>query len=200
MFILTFRDISVLIIVTPYRPNHHYSLQGTAPWTVTYAFNGKTSTANVNTRHFSRVAEKAGTLEVRSVAHQHNSCKRDLSPTDEGMRKVIHPLPSVKVRDGANFIEDLREGTQAEIVFSLRGTPPFSLTYQRLEAADFYAYPRVLEEHTISGILEDEVRFFASEEGTWKVTWLQDRYCSVSIDGKGQKTGQGRAKLAIMEG
>lgn len=115
------------------------------------------------------------------------------------MRKTIHGLPTVKVTGGGHYVEDLREGGQAEIVFSLSGIPPFSLTYQRLEAADVYTHPKVLETHTVAGILEDSYKITTNQEGTWRVTWLQDRWCSVSIDGTGRHTSEGRARLALTE-
>lgn len=177
-----------------------FVLSGSSPWTVSYTFNGHQSSATVRQPVFSRVAEKPGVLQIESVAHQQNKCKRTVTPSmEEGMRKTIHALPSVKVTGGGNYIEDLREGGQADIVFSLSGTPPFSLTYQRLEAADIYTHPKVLETHTVAGILEREHTISTSQEGTWRVTWLQDRWCSVSIDGTGRHTSEGRARLALTE-
>ncbi|CAO1627290.1 unnamed protein product [Sympodiomycopsis kandeliae] len=177
-----------------------FMLFGSSPWSVSYNFNGHKSSATVRQPIFSRVAEKAGVLEIASVAHQQNKCQRAVLPSiEEGMRKVIHPLPTAKVTGGGNYVEDLREGGQAEIKFSLSGTPPFSLTYQRLEAADIYSHPKVLETHTIAGILENEYIITTNQEGTWRVTWLQDRWCSVSIDGTGRHTSEGRARLALTE-
>lgn len=177
-----------------------FMLFGSSPWSVSYNFNGHKSSATVRQPIFSRVAEKAGVLEIASVAHQQNKCQRAVLPSiEEGMRKVIHPLPTAKVTGGGNYVEDLREGGQADIKFSLSGTPPFSLTYQRLEAADIYSHPKVLETHTVAGILDNEYTITTSQEGTWRVTWLQDRWCSVSIDGTGRHTSEGRARLALTE-
>ncbi len=132
-----------------------FTLQGTPPWSVTYAFNGKNTSTTSRTADFSRVAEKVGVFEVESVAHRSNKCKLDVfDPEATGLRKVVHDLPSVKIREGSHFVEDLVEGTQAEIVFSFSGEPPFSFTYQRTEPVDIFSSPRVLETQTVSEVLE----------------------------------------------
>ena len=88
-----------------------FTLQGTPPWTVTYAFNGKNSTATARNSDFSRVAEKTGVLEIKSVAHRQNKCRLEVTqPEQKGLRKQIHDLPSVKIREGSHFVEDLLEG------------------------------------------------------------------------------------------
>lgn len=157
-----------------------YHLQGTPPWTVVYAFNGKESSATQTRQHtFSRVAEKEGVMEIRSVAHQQNKCRRDMRGAQDevGMRKTIHPLPRARV---SNTVQDLREGASAQITFQLEGTPPFALSYQRLEAVDLFAHPRVLESHTVGGIAGHEYTIEADQEGTWVVTALRDRWCKTA--------------------
>ncbi|CAO1630596.1 unnamed protein product [Parajaminaea phylloscopi] len=156
-----------------------YVLQGTPPWTVTYAFNGKESAAsNMRAALFSRVAEREGVLEIRSVAHQTNTCRRVVDAEKEaGMRRVVHPLPRAKIMEGGKTVQDLREGASATITFHLEGTPPFSLTYQHLEPEDYYTQPKVLSEATVAGIMEHEYSVSTHEEGTWRIVWLQDRYC-----------------------
>ena len=158
-----------------------YVLQGTPPWTVAYDFEGKVSHAPVRTPTFSRVAEKPGKLEIRSIAHQHNKCQ-NVVEGQSGMKKTIHPLPTVFVRGGTHYIEDLREGNQAEIVFTLQGQPPFSFSIQRTQAVDRVQLPTVLESHTVTDIQQSSYSLFTAEEGTWSVTWLRDRYCEVSLD------------------
>ncbi|KAN0061344.1 hypothetical protein ACQY0O_006191 [Thecaphora frezii] len=178
-----------------------FVLQGTPPWTVTYEFEGKTIRAAAKQPEFSRVAEKPGTLRIKSVAHQQNQCMTTLPAQEgEGMVKRIHDLPTVRVSEGRHYIEDLREGNQAEILFHLKGTPPFSFTYQRTQPADTHSRPKVLETHTIQGILEDRYSIWTSVEGTWSVTWLQDRWCQVSLDShSGASTSLGKSRLAITQ-
>lgn len=177
-----------------------FSLQGSPPWTVSYEFNGKTAQAAVSKPDFSRVAEKPGVLTIKSVAHQQNQCRRDINPQfSQDMVKTIHDLPTVRISEGNHFVEDLREGNQAEIIFTFKGVPPFSFTYQRSEPVDTHAKPKVLETNTVSGILEDRYSIWAAVEGTWSVTWLQDRWCQVSLDyHSGAATPLGKSRLAIM--
>ncbi|CBQ68582.1 Nuclear pore membrane protein [Sporisorium reilianum SRZ2] len=176
-----------------------FALQGSPPWTVSYDFNGKSAQAAVTTPEFSRVAEKPGVLTIKSVAHQQNQCRRDLDArVSQEMVKTIHDLPTVRISEGNHFVEDLREGNQAEIIFNFKGVPPFAFTYQRSEPVDTHARPKVLETNTVSGILEEKYSIWAAVEGTWSVTWLQDRWCQVSLDYQsGAATPLGKSRLAI---
>jgi nucleoporin POM152 len=158
-----------------------FGLQGTPPWTVSYEFQGVVSNALVRTPIFSRIAEKPGKLQVKTVAHQQNKCQ-NMVDDQIGMTKIIHPLPSVYVKEGKHYIEDLREGNQAEIVFSLKGEPPFSFSIQRTQAIDRFQKPSILESHTITDIHKSSYSLFTAEEGTWSVTWLRDRFCEVSLE------------------
>ncbi|PWN88247.1 hypothetical protein FA10DRAFT_268452 [Acaromyces ingoldii] len=176
-----------------------YILQGRPPWRVNYRFDGRQSQAVVRDVGglFSRVAEQAGVLDIEEVAPFQQANYRCGVRFEEGeerrrrLQKVVHPLPTVKVHGGMHFVEDLREGSQAEIVFTLQGTPPFAFTYQRTQPADTVRRPRVLETHTVTGIETDRYSLWTSKEGTWSVTWLQDRWCSVSLDDVGNMKGQG---------
>ncbi|TKY89613.1 hypothetical protein EX895_001398 [Sporisorium graminicola] len=176
-----------------------FALQGSPPWTVSYEFNGKSAQAAVTTPEFSRVAEKPGVLTIKSVAHQQNQCRRDLDArVSQEMVKTIHDLPTVRISEGNHFVEDLREGNKAEIIFNFKGVPPFAFTYQRSEPVDTHARPKVLETNTVSGILEEKYSIWAAVEGTWSVTWLQDRWCQVSLDYQsGAATPLGKSRLAI---
>lgn len=90
----------------------------------------------------------------------------------------------------------LNPGTQSEINFALKGVPPFSFTFQRTEPADRHANPKVLETRTVTGVQANKWSTFASEEGTWSVTWLQDRYCAVSLlTGASGRSDAGPQKL-----
>ncbi|KAK0539992.1 hypothetical protein OC835_000875 [Tilletia horrida] len=169
-----------------------FLLQGNPPWMVEYDFNGKRLKASSKEASFSRIADRPGTLVVRRVAHQRNKCQQDV----QGLVKTIHQLPTVRVREGKHYIESLREGNQAEIVFSLTGVPPFSFTYQRTETSDDHPHPKVLETHTVAGVLDTSYSIFTSQEGTWSVTFLQDRHCAVDAQGEAPRL-LGKAKLAI---
>lgn len=97
--------------------------------------------------------------------------------------KIIHPLPRARVHAGSTFIENIREGDQAEIVFELEGTPPFSFTYTKSapiapNARGKKATPQVLETHTITGVEANRYSVFTQSEGTWNVVSVQDRFCA----------------------
>lgn len=158
-----------------------YFLQGSPPWTVVYDFEGVTSQAAVRSSTFARIAERPGKLTVKKVAHQQNKCENNVQH-QTGMTKTIHALPSVYVKEGKHYIEDLREGNEAEIVFKLQGEPPFSFSIQRTQAITRFQKPTVLESYTVTGITEKSYHVYTAEEGTWSVTWLKDRYCEVSLE------------------
>lgn len=80
----------------------------------------------------------------------------------------MHALPSAQVAQGKEYFEDIHEGSQAQIVFTLIGEPPFTFTYQRSERpARKGAKPgKVLETHTVSGVMTHEYSIYSALEGT----------------------------------
>ncbi|KAH7101362.1 hypothetical protein BKA62DRAFT_703554 [Auriculariales sp. MPI-PUGE-AT-0066] len=151
-----------------------FQLEGTPPWRVQYDFNGRRVTASSKTSQFRRVAGAAGTFSVVSIAHQRNMCQ---TPVND-LHIRIHEIPSAEVSHGNKFLEDIREGEQAEIVFTLIGEPPFTFTYQRAELTKYKSKtPKVLETHTVTGIMTNEYSIFSALEGTWTVTFISDRWC-----------------------
>lgn len=159
-----------------------FVLQGTPPWTVTYTFDGATSRVTSRRAEFWRMADRPGVLRVLGAAHRTNACRQTHAP----LERIVHALPSAHISAGQHHIESLHEGAQTEIVFQLRGEPPFSFTYQRTEPADTHARPRVLETHTVEAWHANEYRVPTSQEGTWSVVWMQDQWCQVSL---GQVSG-----------
>ena len=93
-----------------------YSLQGTSPWQIEYEFNGKRNVAKTSNPTFSRIAEKKGNLTILSVADRASTCKTFISPGK--MEKFIHEIPSVRISEGTNVIENIREG-QLNLSFTL---------------------------------------------------------------------------------
>lgn len=109
----------------------------------------------------------------------------------------IHALPSAKVAEGREYIEDIHEGSQAQIIFTLVGEPPFTFTYQRsgLPSRKGAKSGQVLETHTVSGVMSHEYSIYSALEGengdnwyyvraenlfilgTWTVTFIADRFC-----------------------
>lgn len=85
-----------------------YSLQGTSPWQIDYEFNGKRNVAKTSNPTFSRIAEKMGNLTIVSVADRASTCKTFIAPGK--MEKYIHEVPTVRISEGTNVVENIREG------------------------------------------------------------------------------------------
>ncbi|KAG0152559.1 hypothetical protein CROQUDRAFT_650003 [Cronartium quercuum f. sp. fusiforme G11] len=166
-----------------------YLLKGSPPWLIKYEFNNKASSITIGSKDepkFSRLANEPGLFKIVGIAH-----KEDLCVAKVKVEKVIRPIPRVKISSGRNFIEDLREGDQSEIVFSFEGTPPFAFTYTRSVPEDrpgAEGAGRILETHTVTDIQDYNYSIFAREEGTWSVTFIQDRFCSFppGVGGSGE--------------
>ncbi|ORY79531.1 nucleoporin Pom152 [Protomyces lactucae-debilis] len=153
-----------------------YALQGTAPFKIDYEFQGSKKRATEHGPVFSRIAEKPGHFKILSLADSASKCRVAVN----GLDKTIHDIPSVRVSEGKTIIESIHEGDQAEIVFHLYGTPPFSLTYTR-SVAGKGGRQRVLETHTVSGIQENKYVIRSSVAGTFAATEVHDRYCRISL-------------------
>lgn len=175
-------DIAETAAIVPFEKREHYcvgdvtqfQLEGIPPWTVGYKVNGKSSVKEVKSPRFSYLHQQPGEFIVTSIAHQHKMCKAAV--TD--LRYVVHSLPSAQVGDGSDRTEDLHEGEQAMVAFKFTGEPPFTFTYQRTELPTKRgAQGKVLETHTVSGIQTNEYTIQSPLEGTWAVTFVQDRYC-----------------------
>jgi len=153
----------------------YFQLEGTPPWTIGYRINGKSYTQEAKVSPFSLLQQQPGEFTITSVAHQQKMCKAAV--TD--LRFTVHPLPAARVGHGERIYEDIHEGDQAEIVFTLLGEPPFTFTYQRAEPSPKKGVKagKVLETHTVTGVLTKEYSIFSAMEGTWTVTSISDRHC-----------------------
>ncbi|KDQ63216.1 hypothetical protein JAAARDRAFT_119663 [Jaapia argillacea MUCL 33604] len=152
-----------------------FSLEGTPPWTIGYRVHSKSYSQEAKVSPFSIVQQQPGEFVVTSIAHQNQMCKTAV--TD--LRYAVHSLPSAQVGHGKRVFQDIHEGDQAEIVFTLVGEPPFTFTYQRAEPSTRKGGKpgRVLETHTVSGVTTNEYSIYSALEGTWTVTFISDRYC-----------------------
>ncbi|KAF5323559.1 hypothetical protein D9611_005631 [Ephemerocybe angulata] len=152
-----------------------FQLEGIPPWTVGYKVNGKSYTKEVKTSPFSLLQQTPGEFTINSIAHQQQMCKAVV--TD--LRFNVHSLPSAQVGHGKKIYEDIHEGDQAEIVFTLIGEPPFTFTYQRSEPTPKKGGKpgRVLETHTVTRVMTHEYSIFSALEGTWTITSITDKYC-----------------------
>ncbi|KAI0784950.1 hypothetical protein C8Q75DRAFT_809502 [Abortiporus biennis] len=175
-------DVAETAAIVPFDRREHFcindvaqfQLEGIPPWTIGYRVNGKNHVQEVKTSPFSVQQQQAGEFAITSIAHQHKMCKT--SVTD--LRYTVHQLPSAQVGHGKRVIQDIHEGDQAEIVFTLIGEPPFTFTYQRTELSPKKGVQgKVMETHTVSGVTAKEYSIFSALEGTWTVTFISDKYC-----------------------
>jgi nucleoporin POM152 len=80
---------------------------------------------------------------------------------------------------GRESYVDIHEGGETELLFEFTGTPPFEFTYTRSENERKGKKGRVLETKT-EKTDQMSVRLKASEEGTYEVVGVRDKWCSVS--------------------
>ncbi|TFK36998.1 hypothetical protein BDQ12DRAFT_234110 [Crucibulum laeve] len=152
-----------------------FQLEGIPPWTIGYRVNGRSHIEEARVSPFSILQQQAGKFTVTSIAHQQKMCKAVVAD----LNFEVHDLPSAQVGRGKRIFQDIHEGDQAEIVFTLIGEPPFTFTYQRSEPSPKKGGKpgKVLETHTVSRVMTNEYSIFSALEGTWAVTSISDRYC-----------------------
>ncbi|KAH8592232.1 hypothetical protein B0O99DRAFT_577063 [Bisporella sp. PMI_857] len=158
-----------------------YTLSGTAPFEIFYNFEGvqrKAKSANTN---FRRIAEKPGTFTITAVSDKASDCKASTAIT-----KIIHEMPSVKISKGRQVEVDIHEGGEAQILFEFWGTPPFEFTYTRSTNAKKGQKSKVLEtRHEVSEEYSRVIQ--SSQEGTYEVVAIKDKFCSFSTQALGSK-------------
>ncbi|KAI0001714.1 hypothetical protein BJV77DRAFT_1075828 [Russula vinacea] len=152
-----------------------FQLEGIPPWTIGYRVNGKAYTQEAKQSPFAFSQQQPGEFKITSIAQQQKMCKSVVAD----LSYAVHPLPSAQVGQGNRIFQDIHEGDQAEIKFTLIGEPPFTFTYQRSELSTKKGRNpgKVLETHTVSGITTTEYSIFSALEGVWTVTSIADRYC-----------------------
>ena len=154
-----------------------YSLSGAPPFEVFYRFNNQKTKAKVSGTTFKRIAEAPGAMTIESVSDRASDCRSNYNVT-----KTIHPMPTVRISRGREARVDIHEGSEVEILFEFWGTPPFEFTYTRSTNERKGQRSVVLEtRHDISH--EHEKRIKASQEGTYEVVSIRDKYCVFSTLG-----------------
>ncbi|OJJ43344.1 hypothetical protein ASPZODRAFT_74312 [Penicilliopsis zonata CBS 506.65] len=152
-----------------------FSLSGTAPFEIFYTFDDAQRKAKSHDTNFRRIAERPGEFTINAVSDgASGKCK-----AHKNISKIIHPMPSVKISKGQVSVVDIHEGGEAEIHFEFWGTPPFEFTYIRSSNARKGKKAEVLDiKHDIS---YDHVKTIStSDEGTYEVVAIKDKYCSFS--------------------
>ncbi|KLU92582.1 hypothetical protein MAPG_11527 [Magnaporthiopsis poae ATCC 64411] len=103
-------------------------------------------------------------------------------------------MPSVRISRGRNVRVDIHEGGEVDILFEFGGTPPFEFTYTRSTNEKRGQRPQILEtRHDVSHEHSKVVR--ASQEGTYEVVAIKDRYCSFSTQQIGSSKDGAAKKL-----
>ena len=150
-----------------------YTLSGTPPFDIQYDFNGRWN-AKSQTTNFRRIAEKPGEFIITSISDKASECRAAVD-----LPKTIHPLPSVQISRGKQSRVDIHEGNEVDILFEFWGTPPFEFTYTRSTNAKKGQKSVVLEtRHDISNEHSKVIK--ASQEGTYEVVAIKDKFCSFS--------------------
>ncbi|KAJ5152861.1 Nucleoporin [Penicillium canariense] len=152
-----------------------FSLSGHAPFDVFYTFNGAQRKATSQNTNFRRIAERPGEFTITAVGDgASGKCK-----AHKDITKVIHEMPSVRISKGQVSVVDIHEGGEAELNFEFWGTPPFEFTYIRSSNARKGKKSEVLDiKHDISYEHKKSVK--TSDEGTYEVVAIKDKFCSFS--------------------
>ncbi|ODQ65762.1 hypothetical protein NADFUDRAFT_51042 [Nadsonia fulvescens var. elongata DSM 6958] len=154
-----------------------YLLSGSMPFQLTYSFNGQKQNVKTDSK-FSRIANSPGKLSIISLSDHASKCKVNV----EGQYVVnIHELPSAFTSDGTSLIQDVM-GDQAEVVFTFKGTPPFTFTYVRTEIID--GHEKIMERNTIPNVMEHEYSIFTTKQGTYEAISVRDAFCTTFKDDK----------------
>ncbi|KAI9652449.1 MAG: hypothetical protein M1831_006792 [Alyxoria varia] len=184
-----------------------YALSGAAPFTVYYTFEGTPNKATVHGTTFRRIAEQPGKFAITGLQDSASPCVARLdgkTVSTRGVDKVIHGMPQVRVSKGKETVVDIHAGGEAEISFEFVGVAPFEFTYTRSANAPYSVGQSKGKKGSSSsqqliyggdGISSRDVRpgdiletktltsearslnVMASEEGTYEVVAVQDRYC-----------------------
>ncbi|RAH53856.1 nuclear envelope pore membrane protein [Aspergillus piperis CBS 112811] len=166
-----------------------FSLSGHAPFDVFYTFDGASKKATSKTTNFRRIAERPGVFTITAVGDgASGKCK-----AHKNITKTIHEMPSVRISKGQVSVVDIHEGGEAELQFEFWGTPPFEFTYIRSSNTRRGRKPEILDiKHDIS--YEHTKSIKTSDEGTYEVVAIKDKYCSFSSQESIEKTEKPMAR------
>ena len=158
----------------------NFALSGVAPFNVFYTFEGAARKAVATSTTFRRLAEKPGTFVITGVQDSAlAACKSTTNIT-----KHIHGMPSVRVSKGRDAYVDIHEGGSTEILFEFGGVPPFEFTYTRSSNTEKSGRKAGVVLDMKSEVSEEySLRVRASEEGTYEVVAVKDRYCAYAKPG-----------------
>ncbi|KAJ2768873.1 hypothetical protein IWQ57_003349, partial [Coemansia nantahalensis] len=153
-----------------------FDLRGLNSWNIEYTYNGARRSTSSSKRLFRRIADVPGNFTLTRVCHRSaNDCCSEF----DDLSYAVRDIPSVRVSGGKDVYQDILEGDKVEIRMDLVGTPPFTFTWQRRSIADASGGGggKVLESHTVKDLDGYTYAISTSSEGTFEVTYVQDRYC-----------------------
>ncbi|KAI9091783.1 hypothetical protein DFS34DRAFT_697416 [Phlyctochytrium arcticum] len=152
-----------------------YSLEGTAPFSVRYDWNGVTKPdVKVTDPVLLLFALEAGIVNVTRVCNSMQCC----TYPENGLVKEVKPLPKAFVDGGVDMIDDIREGDESMVGIEFQGTPPFSFRYTRTPLLEESGYGNAPEEvFNVENINTPKYSFLTDREGLFRVTWVRDNFC-----------------------
>ncbi|PKY07695.1 hypothetical protein P168DRAFT_330945 [Aspergillus campestris IBT 28561] len=164
-----------------------FSLSGHAPFDVFYTFDGASRKASSKTTNFRRIAERPGVFTITGVSDgASGNCK-----AHKNIVKTIHEMPSVRISKGQTSIVDIHEGGEAELHFEFWGTPPFEFTYIRSSNVRKGKKPDILDiKHDVSNEYKKTIK--TSDEGTYEVVAIKDKFCSFSSQEPVERAGKSK--------
>ena len=145
-----------------------YALQGTAPFTIGYSWNGvEMKELLVTDPILTLFASEPGIVSIDMVCNAMKCCTKM-----HGSSVVeVKNLPSAIVDGGEDLIEDIREGEESVMLVEFKGTPPFSISWSRSEADD----DRQMESFSASNIETFKYSISTQQEGIFIVTSVSDQ-------------------------
>ncbi|KAI9503666.1 hypothetical protein BX070DRAFT_138672 [Coemansia spiralis] len=153
-----------------------FDLRGLNSWNVEYMYNGARRVTPAAKRLFRRIADVPGNFTLARVCHRSaNDCCSEF----DDLSYAVHDIPRVRVSGGKDVYQDILEGDTGSIRMDLTGTPPFTFTWQRrsLDHRGPDGKGKVLESHTVKDLNDYTYTINTASEGTFEVTFVQDRYC-----------------------
>jgi nucleoporin POM152 len=169
----------------------NFALSGVAPFTIHYLFENTPRKAVVHSTTFRRLAEKPGVFTITGVSDSASTCKSSTNIT-----KHIHGLPSARISHGREIYIDIHEGGSTEIQFDFGGTPPFEFTYTRSANSEKGGKrPGAILDMRSEVSEGNSMKVRASEEGTYEVVSIKDRFCGYARPGVGGEGGKGKKLL-----
>ncbi|KAK5105821.1 hypothetical protein LTR62_002124 [Meristemomyces frigidus] len=174
----------------------NFALTGVPPFNIFYNFQGQDRKAAATGTTFRRLAERPGTFTLTGIQDHASQCRSPVNLTRE-----IHGLPTVRVSHGKESYIDIHEGSETEILFEFTGVPPFEFSYTRSSNTDTSGKSKgkglgkILDlRHEVSEGYSMAVK--ASEEGTYEVVAIRDRWCGFVKPGVDVRWGgEGRGRI-----